>query len=254
MTELSHESKPGTICLSLLVDEDCMPRGTGRVSRLADMRHRNRSRTNARFIPFVPHDERLVRKLLHAKLNAQLSAVDAAPDKAFSVRRDRDGVVRATVDHDNTFTAELRDLHRVREDIAERLIVASFAEAVQTPGPDLVPAVDGEGVERARNDILDVVPSDLNASGHEARLLAARQEVTAELVLLALAPRPDVTASVQSECVVGPAGDLRDVLQSGEEMWSGLFLDELAGAVIEEAGLAVATLVCVSKLALTPEK
>jgi hypothetical protein len=42
--------------------------------------------------------------------------------------------------------------------------------------------------------------------------------------------------------MVGSAGDLRDVFQTGEQTRPVLFLDELAGAVVAEPGLAFAIL------------
>jgi hypothetical protein len=81
--------------------------------------------------------------------------------------------------------------------------------------------VHGEGVVGARANVNNVFAQAKLARLQAVELVALHDAAT-ELVLLARTPGIDAAAVIQGEDMVGTASQLLDLLEGGDENWSGL--------------------------------
>lgn len=123
----------------------------------------------------------------------------------------------------------------------------SLSEIVETPGEDTVLVVDGEAVEEAADDVLDLALWKTEGGWHEGVRAVPVHDAATQLVLLATAPGEGVAAVVEREDVVSAGGEEFDFLELGDEDWGALdvfFLGFVGGycGCFCEADYAVASL------------
>lgn len=155
--------------------------------------------------------------------DADLTTVHAAPDEAFALVSDACGVVAAARELFHTDAREIGDLGRLYDDCTIAACAfrnAGLAVAVKAPGPDIVVLVDGEVVEAACGNGLDLLDSEFG--GVESGSGVALDDATAKLHLLTNTPGIDVALLVESKDMVGAAADVDDVLQLWQKHWCRL--------------------------------
>lgn len=153
----------------------------------------------------------------------------------------------AASDCGDALAAEIANLHGIREDslVATSLLgVSSFSKTVQTPGPDVVFAVDSEGMVLARGNVLDWAGADSDLTRQKSLLLVSTEWLSTKLVLFVRAPSPDLTRLVKCQGVIRSTSNLCDVFEFWNQDGSLLNLDDLACVVLCESSISFVVLGC----------
>ena len=114
-----------------------------------------------------------------------------------------------------------------------------------TYGPNIVMGVDSKAVEMTRRNVLDL----LFKVGDRSRLesldaLTLRRDAAPKLTLFTNAPCVHGAVTIEGESVVGAAGNLNYVLETGDEGRGSLDLNLVALLVKAEHLVTLAVLLC----------
>ena len=150
-------------------------------------------------------------------------AIDAPPNQCFAVGSDSDGVVLTTVDVDNAVVLQTESLHDLWSVDSGVVVTSSISntgppKAIDTPAPDSVFRVDGEGVVIASVDcFVGLQPRTKRRRIEGVLLIRARtlDNVVSKLILFSTSPGENETFVVDSHCMVGATGDIGDILEVG---------------------------------------
>lgn len=149
--------------------------------------------TDARLIAHLTTaDQVWIVKLVLGEVNAELTAVHAAPEVALAVSGDSGRMAASAGDELDSLAAEERDLAgavEVDSGCGARTVRVrpSLAVAVETPRPDLVTAVDSEGVPISGEDRCDGA-FELDLMGPECLVPATGGDAAAQAVLIRNSP------------------------------------------------------------------
>ena len=80
--------------------------------------------------------------------------------------------------------------------ITSRFCITSFTKAVQAPSPNVILVVNSKSVILSACDELGIIATDTNQLWFQVFLVAS-EKATAELVMFARAPGPDVTFAIE---------------------------------------------------------
>lgn len=157
-------------------------------------------------------------------IDAGLAAVEATPDETLPVSSGGQRVVGAAGDMGYSVVGKFEIFDHGRSDdygvvFASALVDASTAEGVGAPGPDLLFAVNGEGMVGTTSNVSDVLATEAEKARVERVVALALHHAEAKLVLLARAPGVDDAFVVDSKSVVRARGDIFDLLETWEKGW-----------------------------------
>lgn len=167
-------------------DEEGVLGAAGDLDHGAQVRDRRGAEADARLVPLVGPDQRLVAELAVGESDAQRSRVEAAPRETFAAGRHSNRVVGAAVEDRHASPAEFANFDWIRK--ARRVPtggggVAGLPVAIEAPSPDIVLLVNSEAVELSRGDVFHASTTD-TCSLRPVAVLVAAKEATAKLVLV----------------------------------------------------------------------
>lgn len=152
--------------------------------------------------------------------------------------------------HDN-HSGQVSDQGRLLDDsivFSSVAIDSGLSEIVETPSPDTILLIDGKAVPTTSRDELCVVAMKTSLHGWSEGIVAILFcDGSAELVLSAVTPGPNIASLVKSEHVITTGGEVLDVLEFWDLGRSLLLQRTLSLGVKREANWSINSLgVCQS--------
>ena len=166
--QLTLRVETGRVCRSSPSNKDGVVGPACDMADFPNAGHRDGAEADARSPTLVVAYYAGILKLLRAKGNAELPAIQTTPDETLSISGHGSRVMGSASQANHSLVPETWYLpwewqkHFIA---AGRLCIAGFTEAVQTPGSHLALLVNGKGVIVAVGNMLDV--SDVDTVGGE---------------------------------------------------------------------------------------